>query len=101
MTELNILNDKDLHYQLFDNKEDNNLFLSQNDEPQIIGYNIGQNLDDFLNNCYYYFRHKSMKNIIITNITNILTLSFTLILSLPNSMDNDFVNPITPHFAEA
>jgi len=81
MTELNILNDKDLHYQLFDNKEDNNLFLSQNDEQQIIGYNIGQNLDDFLNNCYYYFRHKSMKNIIITNITNILTLSFTLILS--------------------
>ena len=28
-------------------------------------------------------------------------IAFTLILSLPNSIDKDFVNPITPHFAEA
>ena len=81
MTELNIINDKNLHYQLFDNKEDSSLFTSNTEENQIIGYNIGQNLDEFLTNCYYFFRHKSMKNIIISNITNILSLSFTLILS--------------------
>ena len=52
MTELNIINDKNLHYQLFDNKEDSSIFTSNTEENQIIGYNIGQNLDEFLTNCY-------------------------------------------------
>ena len=64
---------EDSNYHLF-NEEENN-------RATIVGYNLKYNLDEFLTGCYFYFRYKGFKNIIIYNLTNILSLVFTLILS--------------------
>lgn len=50
-------------------------------ESTIIGYEISKDLDSFLINIYYYYRHQGFQNIVISHVTNVLTIFFTLFIS--------------------
>ena len=51
------------------------------DDSTIIGYEISKDLDSFLINIYYYYRYQGFQNIVISHITNVLTIIFTLFIS--------------------
>jgi len=50
-------------------------------ESTILGYEISKDLDSFLINIYYYYRYQGFQNIIISHVTNVLTILFTLFIS--------------------
>ena len=68
INDINVINDEN-------NKKNN-----ENYKTNIYGIEI-DNFDEFLQNLYYYYKNKGQRNIITKNITDILSLLFTMIIS--------------------
>ena len=82
--ETQLLLDKSLfNNNINDNINKNEIKKDKNNEKyktNIYGIEV-DNFDDFLQNLYYYYKNKGYRNIITKNVTDILSLLFTMFIS--------------------